>query len=382
MKDITLNFWAIFYVIAFAQGLFVSLLLLKIKKGKKQANFFLSALVFLLAVYLFDLFLGRSNLLYRFPDLVYFAVPLWYLFAPLTYFYVKSIFDQRLRISWTFLLHFIPFLFVVTRMIPFYLLPADMKLNIWANQLPPPSGQLFNYLYALIAPGQILAYSLVVLKLINSKKKSALERNQIKAAHLSWLTFTFCLLLAYSSVRIGLISHYFLTGIRLSLVINLQFLVFSVIIYSIAYFAIIEPERIFPPNFTRRKLSLHIPTKEYARRLVQLVENEKLYLNSELKYTELAQKLNISARYLTEVLNKEIGTTFNDFINAYRVEEVKRRLLMPENAHFSLLAIALDSGFSNKSSFNRVFKKHTGITPSEFLATRGAQTGIPAVKRA
>lgn len=382
MQDITLNFWAIFYLIAAAQGVFVSLLLLKTQKGKKHANLYLSALVFLLAVYLFDLFLGRSNLLYRFPELVYFAVPLWYLFAPLTYFYVKTIFDERSKKGWLFFLHVVPFLFVVVRMIPFYLLPAGMKLDIWANQVPPSTGWLFNYLYALIAPGQIFAYAIVVLKLIHSKKRAAPESHRMNAAHLSWLAFIFYLLLAYSTVRMGLTSLYFLAGIAFPFVINVQFLVFSLIIYSIAYFAIVEPERIFAPNFRHRKLSLHIPTEQYARQLVDLVETEKLYLNSELKYTELAQKLNISARYLTEVLNKEIGTTFNDFINTYRVEEVKRRLLMPENATFSLLAIALDSGFNNKSSFNRIFKKHTGITPSEFLASHKDHSATPAVKRA
>lgn len=382
MENITLNFWAIIYVIAGAQGIFVSLLLLRAKKGKKPANLFLSALVFLLAVYLFDLFLGRSNLLYRFPQLVYFAVPLWYLFAPLTYFYVRAICDQKISVNALFFLHFIPFLFVVARIIPFYLLPADVKLNIWANQLPPPSGQLFNYLYALLAPGQILVYSIVVLRMIRRRNRAAPDSHKIHVAHLSWLTFTFYLLLAYAAVRMGFTTHYFLTGTKFQLIINLQFLVFAVIIYSIAYFAIIEPERIFPPVFGRRALRLHIPTKEYAHRLIRLVESEQLYLNAELKYTELAQRLNISARHLTEVLNKEIGCSFNDFINAYRVEEVKRRMLSPENTHFSLLALALDSGFSNKSSFNRVFKKHTGMTPTAFLANNKAPSDAPAATRA
>lgn len=367
METLTFNFWALFFLIAAAQGIFVSLLLLKTKKGKKKANRYLSALVFLLSVYLFDLFLGRSNLLYRFPDLVFFASPLWYLFAPLTLFYVKSVFDEEVKINWKYFLHFIPFIAVLLWMMPFYLLPPETKLEMWASGPPNKENWLFNYSYALVAPVQILLYSFFVIKIINTKSNIEDLVKSINEAHLSWLNFTFYLLFGYASLRIVLVSQYFITYEFITWAANLQFLVFSTIIYSLAYFAIIEPERIFPPNIIPRKLKIHIPTQEFAKKLIALVENEKLYLKSELKYTELAQRLNISARYLTEVLSSEIGCSFNDFINKYRVEEVKRKMLMPENANYSLLAIALDSGFSSKSSFNRIFKKHTGQTPTQFL---------------
>ncbi len=367
MEKVTLNFWALFFLIAAAQGIFVSLLLLKTKKGKVKANRYLSALVFLLSVYLFDLFLGRSNLLYQFPHLVFFASPIWYLFAPLTYFYIISTLDKELKINWKFFLHFIPFVYALLLQIPFYLLPAETKLEIWASGAQPPVSWYLNYFNALLAPLQILFYAYAGLRILIMNTKAVEENRKINEAHLSWLKFTFYLLFAYAVFRIFFVSRYFLTYDFLTWVVNVGFVFFSVIIYSISYFAIIEPERIFAPSIIPRKLKIHIPTQEFAKKLVDMVENEKLYLKSELKYTELAQRLNISARYLTEVLSKEIGCSFNDFINKYRVEEVKRRMLMPENANYSLLAIALDSGFSSKSSFNRIFKKHTGQTPTQFL---------------
>ncbi|MBL8172151.1 MAG: AraC family transcriptional regulator, partial [Acidobacteria bacterium] len=61
--------------------------------------------------------------------------------------------------------------------------------------------------------------------------------------------------------------------------------------------------------------------------------------------------------------------SFTDLINAYRVEDAKRRLLDPTWKHYSILAIAEEAGFSSKSTFNAVFKKHTGQTPSEFRAS-------------
>jgi len=74
----------------------------------------------------------------------------------------------------------------------------------------------------------------------------------------------------------------------------------------------------------------------------------------------------IPTHQLSRVINEHFGRNFFDFINGYRVAEVKRKILDPAYAHFSLLGIAFESGFNSKSAFNRVFKKITGQTPSQF----------------
>ena len=98
------------------------------------------------------------------------------------------------------------------------------------------------------------------------------------------------------------------------------------------------------------------------------METEKPYLRSDLKYYELAAKLGISVRQLSEVLNNEVGRSFNDFVNDYRVQEVQRCLHNKKTRSHNVLAVAFDAGFSSKASFNRIFKKHTGMTPSQFLS--------------
>ncbi len=62
-----------------------------------------------------------------------------------------------------------------------------------------------------------------------------------------------------------------------------------------------------------------------------------------------------------------LGKTFSEFLNEYRVNEVKEKLKTEDRSLQTILAIALDSGFNSKASFNRVFKKHTGLTPSEYV---------------
>ena len=69
---------------------------------------------------------------------------------------------------------------------------------------------------------------------------------------------------------------------------------------------------------------------------------------------------------MAQVVNEQLSQNFLDFVNRYRVDEAKRRLLDPSLKHLSILAIAEDVGFNSKSSFNAVFKKNTNLTPSEY----------------
>ena len=76
--------------------------------------------------------------------------------------------------------------------------------------------------------------------------------------------------------------------------------------------------------------------------------------------------LDISSHNLSEVINTRFRQNFFDFVNSYRIKQVKRELSDSKNSPFTVLALAFDAGFNSKSSFNTIFKKHTGRTPSEF----------------
>jgi AraC-like DNA-binding protein len=104
---------------------------------------------------------------------------------------------------------------------------------------------------------------------------------------------------------------------------------------------------------------------------LQAFMNEKRpFLESELTLNELAGQVRMSPAALSRLLNQQFGQNFNDFVNAYRVAEVKRQLADPANAHLSLLGIAFSCGFNSKATFNRAFKKITGASPSDFLASQ------------
>jgi AraC-like DNA-binding protein len=108
--------------------------------------------------------------------------------------------------------------------------------------------------------------------------------------------------------------------------------------------------------------------------LLKLMNEEKPWMNSSLRQAEVAAASGRSVHEISQLLNVQMKQNFQDFVNSYRVEEVKARIQRGETHKYTLTAIALQSGFSAKSSFQRAFKKATGLTPSDYLKNQGLKT--------
>ena len=102
--------------------------------------------------------------------------------------------------------------------------------------------------------------------------------------------------------------------------------------------------------------------------LNRLMEIEDTYREPALDLSALARRLDLPTRQLTEIVNTVFNKSFSDYVNAYRVDEVKRRLKAGDDDQLSLLALGLEAGFNSKATFNRIFKKHTGLSPNQFKA--------------
>lgn len=146
-------------------------------------------------------------------------------------------------------------------------------------------------------------------------------------------------------------------------------LIDSFLFYFIAFNLINKSKAILPKVKANKYKSSNLSSKliqQYKTDLIQSMETDQLYLNGKLSIQEVSEQLNIPRQYISEVLNVHMNTSFQDFLNQYRVEEFIKRLKNDQNNQFTLLGIATDVGFNSKSSFNAIFKKTKGITPTAF----------------
>jgi len=97
------------------------------------------------------------------------------------------------------------------------------------------------------------------------------------------------------------------------------------------------------------------------------MEIDKAYLNPELNLSDLAKQAHMSRAQLSEVINSGFNKNFNDFVNNYRVQAFKSSLKEGKHKQLSLLGVAYESGFNSKATFNRVFKKLTSYSPTQYL---------------
>ena len=109
--------------------------------------------------------------------------------------------------------------------------------------------------------------------------------------------------------------------------------------------------------------------RDILKRIVDLVEKEKLYLDSDMSVEICAKKLDISRYYISQVINDKLGQNFKNFINSYRIKKAQMIMADKDSEKFTIEAISSQAGFKTRNSFTLAFKKYTGVTPSFYLKT-------------
>lgn len=189
--------------------------------------------------------------------------------------------------------------------------------------------------------------------------------------YLRWILLFFA---TYSVVQVtGFTLYHYIPAVVSLYVAVLVKLLTTAGIYAIAYLNVQYAHQVAPvmmampvePTEKYKFSSLDEDTALVIReQLLALVERDKIYLQRDLMQKEVAGKLGTSVHYLSQVLNERMGMSFPDFVNKLRIEEAQRMLSAGDDSKIE--SIALDTGFNNKVSFNKAFKKFTGLTPSQY----------------
>jgi AraC-like DNA-binding protein len=335
-----------FLLFGAAQGGLLSIWFLK-NQHKKIVNlwfaFFLIAIGVQLTLKVITKSWMMENVLYVY--LISYKMP--YLIGPLLYLYCKGRIENKF--SKADLLHFLPFTFFIAC----YFLPHEISSSSFIHWTP--------YTQALVQLISIVAYWYLSLKLNDARIKNFIY---LVAGAEAIIICTFALMYVYY----GRFPD-----------VRLLFLVLTFLIYWISYKAVAQPNLfLVRQETTLVALEIRKQTKyahsslksDEANRLEhdlkRIMEIDRVYLDSNLTIEILSEKLKTSRHHVSQVVNERLGKTYIEYISELRLEEAKRRLSNPNNFRFTIAAIALDSGFNSVSSFNDVFKRRFGITPSKF----------------
>jgi AraC-like DNA-binding protein len=351
-------------------GLFVSLLLNNRNTKRSRANIFLSVLLISL-VFSITHILFAGQILDRISVQAYpVGDPTFLLISPLLWFYIQELTGKRVTLSFQSTLHFLPFLTVIICSLYFRSRPDQSLLHI-----VQAGHKLVVIAFWVIALVQFTVYQIFIRKSwVKYQRVIQEEVSNTEDVNISWVRF-------FMGV-FWLVNIFFLFS--LFAVIHLDYLkwlgksialLFSFSIFALSYKGILQREIFHIPTEENNSGSNNPITveeepkkvdTELKNRLLEYMDSNKPYLDSELTLSGLAQQLNISRSQLSQLINEGVGDNFYNFINKYRVEQVKKFMTDPSKKNLNMLGIALDAGFKSKSTFNLIFKRFTGLTPTEY----------------
>lgn len=360
------------------QGLLLSLFMVRRKLYQGGYSFLLLFLGVLLLQLTFKI-MSKGWLMENWTALYFFSYYLPILYGPLTYLFVKNLLQNsslKLRDLW----HFFPATICFTGVV----LIATHTSPEWLERLILNPEFRFTILLISLLVYHWKAY------LAWQENRLALQQyySDTRQVQLNWLR-QFIFIAFFTGLVVSIALHllyiYFPKGVEF----RYGFFALTLIIYWISYSALTKPS-VFSAikgfgneisaemqRLPQLKVYHAIPRyansgldDEQVRKICSLLDKmvvqEKIYLQPDLSINDLADKLQCTRHHLSQVLNENLKKSYYDYINLYRVEEAMRLLKSPSRKQHKIASIAYDAGFNSLSTFNEVFKKVTGQTPSHY----------------
>lgn len=394
---------SILFYLGAIQGILLSVFLFSVKVNK-LSNRLLGLLTLFWGLVLFQFPMQDEGLYTKFPHLLKTFSQLLFAFFPLLYLQVKYLISNQKRFNKRDLLHFTPMLINILLWADFYFMGGVEKIDILRNKTL--YYQVIQIIGDEVIAAQGIIYSIISIKLLSKYKKEIenYQSNIDKAILKVQYSGILLSLMAWIIGTVGINLDFFNVPVNVDLFIFV-YLILVIIIYIISYVALKTPE-VFKLDESKIKLvfsrgraivkknghpvnassmvPIDLPVDKpdekvikpnydaINNRLIDFMESDKPYLNPELSLQELAENLDLTRHQLSSVINQVHKVNFYEFINSYRITEVKSLMIEPSNSNLKLISIAYDAGFNSKASFNRIFKQMTQMTPSQFFQLQKA----------
>jgi len=357
------------------QGIVFSLILFKSTEYNKVANRILATMLILLSYRLLVQVLRLFGL-GHYDGWYYIMVDLNWIHGALIYFYTIAQIQPKFKFEKKHWIHFLPVVLqviisVYVRLQNLYWDGTKESLSwlgyhsyvVWMN----------NSTIYVVASALIIVYAYQAKKVLHSIQASV----EIPTIKLRWIRRIINSFLAYFTLVLIILLVDFIqfksTGEEWYFYFTrFYYYPFFVGIAILTYWIGLEgfsrrndPEILMKNTLNPKE---HSQLQAIAKKLQEAMKTDKLYKNPELSLNSLADELELKTYLISKSLSVILNKRFNDFVNEYRVMEFQRLLKDADNSKYTLLSLAMESGFNSKSSFNRSIKKHLGLSPSDLRA--------------
>ncbi len=304
-------------------------------------------------------------------DANYYFKPIYYSFAfgPLLYFYVRSIVNSDFRLTKAHALHFIPV--ILQAALYFFLTFKNYSYRHWYwQEVHLPFTYRIEFDGTFISMAIYVFFSLRLLRNYQNWLKD--EHSDHSTKNLNWLRIILILMLILCVqwlIEVILRDFYDLYN---SFDYTPTILgVLTLILAYRAFFQEDQKEVVFSPPLVEVKKSAFQFDQSLLDQITLRMENHQDFLDPKLNLKEFALRCKLPQKTVSQYLNQSLDKSFHDYVNGYRIEAFKSRVVLPEEKNMTLEGLAYDCGFNSKATFNRIFKKNTGMTPSEYVSKHG-----------
>gem|GEM_PF-431726 len=353
------NIWTSLFLFVALQGFFISISFFVIRQGPIDSSNLLATLLLFFSITIMSFTLYWSGYNYQYPYLNYYYHLLPYLAGPLFYLYIRNN-VRSTYLTQKDLVHFIPLL-VFTLLLSPWVLSNYMSITLtplhWVGII---AGNPYSKVIVLAF------YSYMSYKLVTRAK---MRDQNIK----TWLSYLVSAFIGYS---LTMLIYYILVNFSFynntwdyAISFSISFFIFLVSFVGYLQPRIYSGESIEDIISVKKYKNTGLTTKaerSLKEKILHLMEEEQIFKDGNLRLDDLADQVGGTRHNVSMVINKHFKESFFDFLNRYRVEYVKEKLFDNYYHNHTIIELAYESGFNNKVSFNKAFKKFTGQTPSAY----------------
>jgi AraC-like DNA-binding protein len=359
------------------QGFIISAVLF-FSKNSRQSNRILAILIFLMSLASFNLYMTGSNWYKHTPIIIFLSnfIPMIIIMpmGPLIYFYTRSFSDPAFVFRKKYRVHFYP---VLIDLIPsltavFYVTGLIFK---FLPKNDEPWGQFIDQYDIYSDLPRWISIS-IYLWIANKYLKTV-------ARPIPWLKQFIRMFTVFQVIWLCYLIPYVIPKYSNKLLDFFDwypvYIPMSILIYWLGIKGYLVSQAQNENHRSRKSPLLNKQLSEdLVERLKKVMEEEKLWMDPALNLSILSTHMGIPPKTISSVLNHHLNKSFNEFINSYRIDAIKSRLLSSTNKNLTIAGLAYECGFNSQPTFQRAFKSIQGESPSEFLSRNSDSVKQPA----